>query len=77
MLVALETKNKELFITKGFLCLSSSNPLHNPWRCCNRMVISWLTRSMTPTIKHSIMWMETVAEIWTDLKERFSHANTF
>ena len=32
---------------------------------------------MTPTIKHSVMWMETATEIWKDLKDRFSHADKF
>nr|KYP49558.1 hypothetical protein KK1_028754 [Cajanus cajan] len=41
------------------------------------MVMSWLTRSMTPSIKQSVMWMDTTFNIWTDLLERFSHGDKF
>jgi len=77
MMVALETKNKERFLFPDFVCPPISDPLHDAWKRCNRMVISWLTRSMTPAIKHYVMWMETTAKIWKDLKDRFSHADKF
>ncbi|XP_014496782.1 uncharacterized protein LOC106758365 [Vigna radiata var. radiata] len=32
---------------------------------------------MTPSIKQSVMWMDTSSEIWRDLKDRFSHADKF
>nr|KYP62458.1 hypothetical protein KK1_016991 [Cajanus cajan] len=66
MLVALETKNKEHFILGKIPCPDSKDPLHEAWRRCNKMVMSWLTRSMTSDIKQSVMWMDTAAEIWKD-----------
>jgi len=56
MLVALETKNNDCFIIDTLPCPLSNDPLHETWKPCNKMVISWLTRSMTPTIKQSVMW---------------------
>ena len=77
MLVALETKNKERFVNGSLHCPPINDPLHDAWRRSNRMVMSWMIRSMTPSIKQSVMWMDTAVEIWNDLKERFSHSDKF
>nr|KYP73018.1 hypothetical protein KK1_005625 [Cajanus cajan] len=77
MIVALETKNKEHFVYGTLVCPPRSDPMHEAWKRCNRMVMSWLTRSMSPPIKQSIMWMDTASEIWKDLHDRFSHFDKF
>ncbi|XP_014511754.1 uncharacterized protein LOC106770457 [Vigna radiata var. radiata] len=77
MVVALETKNKERFIHGTLPCPPITNPLYEAWRRSNRMVMSWLTRSMTPSIKQFVMWVNTASEIWQDLKDCFSHADKF
>ncbi|WVZ02271.1 hypothetical protein V8G54_023077 [Vigna mungo] len=64
MVVALETKNKERSLPQGLASLQLNGD-------------SWLTRSMTPSIKESMMWMDMALEIWRDLKDRFSHAEKF
>ncbi|KAL2923646.1 Lipase 7 [Bienertia sinuspersici] len=45
------------------------------WDTCNNMVIAWLTTSMTPTIRESIMYMRSAKDIWDQLERRFSIAN--
>nr|KYP36331.1 hypothetical protein KK1_042553 [Cajanus cajan] len=75
MIVALETKNKEKFVLGTLAYPPSTDPLHDAWKRCNKMVMSWLTRSMTPSIKQSVMWMDTAADIWCDLLECFSHGD--
>ncbi|XP_017410253.1 uncharacterized protein LOC108322618 [Vigna angularis] len=77
MLVALETKNKEKFVLGIVSCPPADDVLHQAWKHCNKMVISWLTRSMTLPIKQYVMWMESAYEIWTDLLQRFSHGDKF
>jgi len=77
MLVALKTKNKERFVNDTLPFPPLSDPLHDVWRRSNWMVMSWLIRSMVSSIKKSVMWMDTMLEIWNDLKERFSHSNKF
>nr|KYP48166.1 hypothetical protein KK1_030168 [Cajanus cajan] len=77
MLMALETENKEHFIFGKISCPDSSDPLHKAWRRCNKMVMSWLTHSMTSDIKQSVMWMDITAEIWKDLCDRFTHRDKF
>lgn len=77
MVVALETNNKEWFNHGTFPYPPSTGPLQEAWRRPNQMVMSWLTHSMTSSIKKFVMWMDTTFEIWQDLKDRFSHANKF
>lgn len=75
--MVLETKNKEKFINDSLLRPLITDPLHDDWRKCNHMVMCWLTRSMSPSIKQLVMWVDTNIEIRKDLKEHFSHANKF
>jgi len=77
MMVALETKNKEWFVNDSLPCPPISDPLHDAWCRCNRMVMAWLTRSMSASVKQFVMWMDTALDIWIDLKERFSHLDKF
>jgi len=39
------------------------------------MVVSWLTHSVSPSIRQSILWMDKSEEIWKDLKSRFFQGN--
>jgi len=77
MLVALETKNKDKVVLGIFSCPPSHSPLHEAGKRCNRMVIYRLTRSMTPTIKQSVMWMDSRSEIWNNIHQSFSHGDKF
>ena len=75
--MALESKNKEHFLFGTLPYPPSIDPMHEAWRRCNRMVMSWLARSMTPSIKQYVMWMDSAFEIWKDLKDNFSHSDKF
>ncbi|XP_017415280.1 uncharacterized protein LOC108326337 [Vigna angularis] len=77
MLVALETKNKDKFVLGIISCPPPDDVLHEGWKRCNKMVISWMTRFMTLPIKQSVMWMDSAYDIWTDLLQRFSHGDKF
>ena len=77
MIVALESKNEEHFHFDTFPYPPPTYPMHEAWRRCNRMVMSWLTRSMSPSIKQSMMWMDSAFEIWKDLKDHFLHSDKF
>jgi len=54
MLVALETKNNDCFVIGTLPCPAFNDPLHEAWKHCNKMVISWLTRSMTSTLNNML-----------------------
>ncbi|WVZ20496.1 hypothetical protein V8G54_007818 [Vigna mungo] len=77
MLVALETKNKDKFVLGTLSCPPPDDVLHEAWKRCNEMVISWLMHSMTLPIKQYLIWMDSAYEIWTDLLPCFSHCDKF
>nr|KYP38455.1 Retrovirus-related Pol polyprotein from transposon TNT 1-94 [Cajanus cajan] len=77
MIVPLEINNKEQFVLGTLPCPASIDPLHEAWKRCNKMVMSWLTRSMTPLIKQLVMWMDTTFYIWIDLLECFLDGDKF
>jgi hypothetical protein len=64
MIEMLESKNKDRFIDGSFPSPPLADPLREPWRRCNRMVMAWLKRSMTPAIAESVTYYATAAEIW-------------
>ena len=76
MLIALSIKNK-----LGFLDGSIEKPdvsdlvLLNSWIRNNNLVISWILNSVSKEISASIIFSESAAEIWLDLKDRFSQSN--
>lgn len=39
------------------------------------MVVSWMRNSTVPQIRSSLMYMESAAQIWSDLHDRFSQGN--
>ncbi|XP_024029706.1 uncharacterized protein LOC112094030 [Morus notabilis] len=76
MLIAFSVKNK-----LGFLDGSIEKPdgsdlvLLNSWIHNNNLVISWILNSVSKKISASIIFSESAAEIWLDLKDRFSQSN--
>jgi len=41
------------------------------------MVISWITRTLNSHIAHSTIYIDNAADLWNDLRERFSKGNHF
>ena len=41
------------------------------WQCCNDLVVSWILNSVQPEIARSVIYSDTAAMIWNDLKDRF------
>jgi hypothetical protein len=77
MIMALTAKNKIGFVN-GSLSkpdVSKSDPLHFSWCRCNNMVLSWLINSVSKEIAASIIYIDSAAEMWKDLQDRFSHLN--
>lgn len=76
MELAISVKNK-----LGFLNGSISKPslsdqfLYNAWIRNNNIVISWIINSVSKEISSSILYAESAAEIWDDLKVRFQQRN--
>ena len=72
---ALSAKNKMQFIDGSTPKPEKTDPMYQAWKRCNNMVVSWLTHSVSPFIRQSILWMKKSEEIWKDLKSRFSQGN--
>jgi len=75
MITALSAKNKVEFILGTTDPSDTNNSLFSTWHWCNNMVTSWIIHSVSPTIRQSIIWMDSALDIWTDLKNRFSHGD--
>ncbi|XP_004488072.3 uncharacterized protein [Cicer arietinum] len=41
------------------------------------MLMSWITNSLEREIAQSVMWMESVSEIWAELRERYHQGDAF
>ena len=73
--IALGAKNKMEFIDGIAPEPDKIDPTYQAWRRCNNMVVSWLTHSVSPSIRQSILWMDKFEEIQKDLKSRFFQGN--
>ncbi|KAG2699759.1 hypothetical protein I3760_07G204900 [Carya illinoinensis] len=72
---ALNIKNKLGFLESKISKPLDSDPLFLPWERCNDMIIAWLQISVGPDLRPAIAHAETAAEVWSDLRERFSIKN--
>ncbi|KAF8404090.1 hypothetical protein HHK36_008970 [Tetracentron sinense] len=75
MSMALSAKNKTGFIDGSMPKPNASSTKYSLWVRCNNMVSSWLLNSINPDLAHSVLYIDSAYEIWTDLKERFSQSN--
>jgi hypothetical protein len=75
MLKAVIMKNKLRFLDGSCPIPDDFDPTYEPWIRCNNLVLSWLMNSVTPTISQSLVYTDTAAQAWTDLKARFSRAD--
>ncbi|XP_058734143.1 uncharacterized protein LOC131605858 [Vicia villosa] len=57
------------------MSVDSFDPLHRAWNRCNMLIHSWIMNSVDPSIAQSIVFMENAADVWLDLKERFSQGD--
>ena len=72
MRIALSAKNKIGFINGTIQAPPTTDPKFPAWERCNNMVLSWILNSVQTNIAGSIIYADTVDEVWNDLKDRFS-----
>ncbi|XP_019455120.1 PREDICTED: uncharacterized protein LOC109356243 [Lupinus angustifolius] len=77
MKVSLNTKQKLPFIDGSILMPPKTDPMYPAWERANNIVISWINRSVSPSISQSILWIDKAYEVWEELEERFSQGNLF
>ncbi|KAL2929715.1 Retrovirus-related Pol polyprotein from transposon TNT 1-94 [Bienertia sinuspersici] len=75
MEVALSSKRKLGFVS-GVVEKDKTDPVKiEAWTTCNDMVISWILRNVSDSIKKSIMFMGTAKDMWKNLEQRFQVNN--
>nr|XP_027189399.1 uncharacterized protein LOC101503854 [Cicer arietinum] len=77
MIVTLRSKNKLGFVTGALPRPPNIDRLSIAWDRCNTMLMSWITNSLEREIAQSVMWMESVSEIWAELRERYHQGDVF
>ena len=75
MLTALSAKNKVKFVNRSIKGYASNRTLHTTWKRCNNMVVDWLVHSVSPSIRHSILWMNDARVILKYLRPRYSQGD--
>ncbi|XP_050231811.1 uncharacterized protein LOC126680689 [Mercurialis annua] len=75
MRMCLLSKNKLKFVDGSIPIPSKDDAIFSIWERCNTMVLSWIQRSLSPSIAQSIMWIDSALEVWKDLFDRFSQGN--
>ena len=75
MTIALSAKNKMGFVTGDIQKPQSTDVTYTPWVRVNNMILSWILNSIHQDLVPTVLYTESVAEVWTDLRERFSPSN--
>ncbi|XP_017441022.1 uncharacterized protein LOC108346453 [Vigna angularis] len=74
---ALLSKNKVKFIDGSIKKPQKNDILYDAWERCNMMILSWITKTLSPQIAESVIYVEEAKELWDELKERFSKGDHF
>lgn len=75
MKIALEVKNKFGFVNGAISCPEEFDPKIASWRRCNRIVASWILKSLTPDIADGVMYFDKASDIWNTLHKRYSQSD--
>ena len=75
MVLAFTAKKKIGFVNVKISMPEVDSPPYEDWKSCNTMALSCLINSMHIDVSSSIMYCETVREMWVELKNLFSQGN--
>ena len=74
--LALSSRNKFGFVNGSISEPDPTSPLFNSRNRCNITILSWLTNSLSPDLKASVIYINSAKDLWIDLKNRLSQDNT-
>ncbi|KAI4338330.1 hypothetical protein L6164_016670 [Bauhinia variegata] len=72
MTMGLKGKNKFCFVNGSFPMPESTHTDYHRWSCVNNIVMSWTLNSIDRSLAHTVLYSESAATVWGDLKPRFS-----
>ncbi|XP_068307553.1 uncharacterized protein [Pyrus communis] len=75
MRMGLSAKNKIGLIDGSITTPKPTEAKYATWKRCNDMVLLWIVNSVHSDIAGSILYTDTAAGVWNDLKDRFSQGN--
>ncbi|KAL4575087.1 hypothetical protein LXL04_021928 [Taraxacum kok-saghyz] len=76
MKIALSAKNKFEFVDGSITRPDDTNQERlKLWQRNNNIIISWILNAVSKEISASIIYLETSAEMWKELSERFQQSN--
>lgn len=76
MVLAFIAKKKLGFVNGKFSMPDIDSPLYEDWESCNTMVLSLLINFMHVDVSNSIMYYETIREMWIELHNLFPQGNS-
>lgn len=68
------SKNKIKFINGNLLARKEDDPIFNYLECCNSMVVSWITRTLSP---QSVVYIDNAKVLWDNLCHQFTKFTHF
>lgn len=71
MRMALLSKNKLMFIDETIPTPQRFEATFANWDRCNNLVLSWILKSLSPTIAQSVVWFDLSKDVWCVLRIRF------
>ncbi|XP_020978057.1 uncharacterized protein LOC110271470 [Arachis ipaensis] len=75
--MALQSKNKFVFVDGSLPKPDENDPTHHAWERCNTLVVSWLHLSLSPDIRNNVISNGVAHIIWEELKRRFYQVDVF
>ena len=75
MKIALKTKTKLGFINGSCARPEVNSHHYNQWIRCDNMVVSWLLNSMVNDLAEAFLYVNSAAQLWEELTERFGQSN--
>ncbi|KAI4357111.1 hypothetical protein L6164_001080 [Bauhinia variegata] len=74
-LLAISIRNKDGFLNGRVQKPAEDDLLYTFWKRCNDLIVSWLLKSISPSIASTIFYMTDAAQIWQKLANLFAQAD--
>ncbi|KAL3717001.1 hypothetical protein ACJRO7_008561 [Eucalyptus globulus] len=75
MEISLSTKKKMVFVTGEIKKASCNRSYLASWIRVNNMILSWILNSIHPDLVPTVLYAESIVDVWANLRECFSPSN--